>query len=162
MRSWYKWVGERTWIYETTFSVPEYLRQDQKRRIALVMEGLDTFATVTLNGWEILKSSNMFLTHRVDITEQIRAASGKQTLRIVFDKVEEKGDKLVQQHPEHNWMTLNSSINRLVMRKAQYHWVTVLFRVSVPRQPANGDPGMGLGSEIARLWTLEADIPRIL
>jgi beta-mannosidase len=73
-----QWVGERTWIYETTFSVPEYLRQDQKRRIALVMEGLDTFATMTLNGRDILKSSNMFLTHRVDITEQIRAASGQQ------------------------------------------------------------------------------------
>jgi beta-mannosidase len=121
-----QWVGERTWIYQTSFSIPEYLLRNPKCRVAFVAEGLDTFATVTLDGQQIIQSDNMFVSHRADITKQVRAAGGGRghTVQIMFDNVEEKGEELVRRYPEHNWFTFNSGVTRLAVRKAQYHYVS--------------------------------------
>ena len=56
------WVAERCWRYRTT------LRRDQLPRrgdFSLIFQGLDTYATVLLNGDTILQSSNMFVAHTV-------------------------------------------------------------------------------------------------
>ncbi|KAK2807941.1 hypothetical protein FQN50_005183 [Emmonsiellopsis sp. PD_5] len=119
-----QWVGEKTWIYETSFAVPENLRKDSEKRVELVFEGLDTFATVALNGQEILKSNNMFVGHRVDVTEQIRAANKAQILRITFEGAEAKGQEELEKHPEHDFFTFDEGVTRLAVRKAQYHFDT--------------------------------------
>lgn len=49
-----QWVGERDWIYRTTFSVERGIKEGEK--VALVFEGLDTFADVYLNEKLILQS----------------------------------------------------------------------------------------------------------
>ena len=49
-----QWVGETDWLYRTKFQFDRPLQKDEKA--ALVFEGLDTFATVYLNGKLILES----------------------------------------------------------------------------------------------------------
>jgi beta-mannosidase len=120
-----QWVGTTTWIYETSFNVPEIVLQTPTpgRAVVLVFEGLDTYATVLLNGQVILKSDNMFLSHRVDITEQI-CKNQEQTLQITFDNAEVKAQEEIKLHPEHNWFSFHFGSTRLAVRKAQYHFVS--------------------------------------
>ncbi|HWS54509.1 MAG TPA: hypothetical protein VN228_10295, partial [Pyrinomonadaceae bacterium] len=75
-----QWIGKTDWEYETTFRVaPELLA---RRHVELVFEGLDTYATVTLNGAPLLSADNMFRTWRADAKGALRA--GDNTLRVVF------------------------------------------------------------------------------
>ena len=48
------WIGESDWEYRTTFS----WSPDGHHRHDLVFEGLDTVATVTLNGTELARTVN--------------------------------------------------------------------------------------------------------
>jgi beta-mannosidase len=48
------------------------------------LDGLDTFATAKFNGKEILKSDNMFVPHRVDITGHLKR-DGDNVLEIDFE-----------------------------------------------------------------------------
>lgn len=75
-----QWIGKTDWEYETTFRVaPETVA---RRHVELVFEGLDTYATVTLNGVPALAADNMFRVWRVDAKDKLK--SGANTLRIVF------------------------------------------------------------------------------
>jgi beta-mannosidase len=47
-----QWVHSKTWAYKTTF---EFQPSRQHEFVDMVFDGLDTFATVKLNGREILK-----------------------------------------------------------------------------------------------------------
>ena len=49
-----QWVGEKDWIYRTTFNVDKELAEGEK--VDLVFEGLDTFADIYLNDKLILQS----------------------------------------------------------------------------------------------------------
>ncbi|KAK2751541.1 hypothetical protein FQN55_000262 [Onygenales sp. PD_40] len=104
--------------------VPENLLGDCEKCVELVFEGLDTFATVELNGQEILKSNNMFVGHRVDVTDQIWAAKKAQVLRITFESAEAKGQEELEKHPEHDFFTFDEGVTRLAVRKAQYQFVS--------------------------------------
>ncbi len=53
-----QWVAESDWVYRHRFSCsPELLAEE---KILLVCEGLDTLATVVLNGHELGRTGNMF------------------------------------------------------------------------------------------------------
>lgn len=112
-----QWVGEAQWTYRTTFSaqaVPE------GSKAVLAFDGLDTFASVSLNGSTILETDNMFTPFRVDVTDKIKE---ENELEIHFDSAYLRGWKLVEKHPEHKWGVWNGDNSRLAVRKAQYHWV---------------------------------------
>lgn len=47
-----QWIHSKTWVYTTSFEAEP---AGDNECIDLVVEGLDTFATVKLNGKEILK-----------------------------------------------------------------------------------------------------------
>ncbi|MEQ6897099.1 glycoside hydrolase family 2 protein [Microbacterium sp. KR10-403] len=74
------WIGLTDWTYETTFEVSDAALDG--RRHELVFEGLDTVATVTLNGVEIARVQNQHRTHRIDITDVLTA--GANGLRVAF------------------------------------------------------------------------------
>lgn len=76
-----QWVGEKAWIYRTTFLSP---RIPVEKRAILVFEGLDTYAKVSFNGKEILLTENAFLPYRVDVTRYLRP-SETNALEIVFE-----------------------------------------------------------------------------
>ncbi|MBN1584451.1 MAG: glycoside hydrolase family 2 protein, partial [Anaerolineae bacterium] len=76
-----QWVAEADWEYRYQFAVaPELLRQ---AHIWLVCDGLDTLATVSLNGHELGHAANMFRQYRRDVKPLLKAEGNE--LRIVFD-----------------------------------------------------------------------------
>ena len=75
-----QWVAEADWEYRHQFAVtPEVLRQPH---IWLVCDGLDTLATVTLNGHVLGSTANMFRHYRWDVKPLLRAEGNE--LRIDF------------------------------------------------------------------------------
>jgi beta-mannosidase len=89
--------------------------------VVLAFDGLDTFADVRLNGKTILKSDNMFLRHRVDITHAVQANS-EHEIEIEFDSALLKARDIEKQHPDHKYICFNGDPSRLAVRKAQCHW----------------------------------------
>lgn len=88
-----------------------------------MFDGLDTFSTVSLDGKVILESDNMFLGHRVDVTEQLREDDKQShTLEITFDSALLKAREIQKKYPDHKWVCFNGETARLAVRKAQYHW----------------------------------------
>jgi beta-mannosidase len=76
-----QWVAEADWEYRYQFAVePKLLRQPY---IWLVCDGLDTLATVSLNGRELGHTANMFRQYRWDVKPLLKADGND--LRIVFD-----------------------------------------------------------------------------
>ena len=116
-----QWVGEETWVYRTTFSTPPF----NGVNTALVFEGLDTYATVRLNGKVILKSNNMFTSYRVDVNAETFSEEDN-VLGITFESAFLIGKKIVENSPEHHWGCWNGDPSRLAVRKAQYHYVRAL------------------------------------
>ena len=79
-----QWVGEKVWQYRVEFPAPESFNTGASVSTDLVFEGLDTFATVILNGKKILKTDNMFVSYRVDISEHM-LRERNNVLQIDFD-----------------------------------------------------------------------------
>ncbi len=75
------WIGETDWQYERMFTVPRELLEQP--HVRLVCAGLDTLATLFLNGVEIGRADNMYRTWEYDVKSSLRA--GDNTLVIRFD-----------------------------------------------------------------------------
>ena len=76
-----QWVAEADWEYRHQFTAaPELLHQPH---IWLVCDGLDTLATVSLNGRELGRAANMFRQYRWDVKPLLKV--GENDLRIAFD-----------------------------------------------------------------------------
>ncbi|MGN7164824.1 beta-mannosidase [Paenibacillus cellulositrophicus] len=87
-----RWVEERIWWYRTVFTLDEKPRPDDK--MLLVFEGLDTFATVYLNGAELGSTDNMFISHTFEVSRELKP--GKNVIAVKFDPVHAKvGGKAV-------------------------------------------------------------------
>ncbi|MFP4343662.1 MAG: beta-mannosidase [Anaerolineales bacterium] len=76
-----QWVAEAAWEYRLHFDVAPELR-DQPQ-VWLVCDGLDTLATVRLNGQELGRAANMFRQYRWDVKSLLNAEENE--LQIVFD-----------------------------------------------------------------------------
>lgn len=75
------WIGETDWRYTRTFTIsPSLLDRAQVR---LVCHGLDTLATVALNGITVGQANNMFRTWQFDVKSHL--AAGENTISIHFD-----------------------------------------------------------------------------
>lgn len=76
-----QWVGETNWVYRRTFHVPpELLRHD---RVLLRCEGLDTLATVRLNGKLLGTADNMFRTWEFDAMSALQP--GLNIIEVAFE-----------------------------------------------------------------------------
>ncbi|GIJ40429.1 beta-mannosidase [Micromonospora andamanensis] len=71
------WIGRTDWVYETTF---DRLPGDHSR-LDLVCAGLDTVATITLNGIEVGRTENMHRGHRFDVGSLLRAEDNNLAVR---------------------------------------------------------------------------------
>jgi beta-mannosidase len=115
------WVEEKEWWYRTTF-VPQ---RDELlgKRVELVFEGLDTFATVFLNGEEVATSCNMWVPLVIDVTDRLKWGEANLLavrLRSPFEAV--KPDMEADDTADVN--AFFSPKERLYARKAQmsYGW----------------------------------------
>jgi beta-mannosidase len=79
------WVEEREWWYRLSFDgPPEPLRPEE--RLLLVFHGLDTFATVWLNGDELGRCRNMFREAVFDVSARMRAGEPNM-LALCFERL---------------------------------------------------------------------------
>jgi beta-mannosidase len=105
-----RWIEDREWWYRMSFHGPhEPLRPDE--RLCLVFHGLDTFATIYLNGEELGRHHNMFREAVFDVGELVRP--GENTIAIRFDR---PLDHVGEEHPD-QW---GRNPERVFMRKAQF------------------------------------------
>ncbi|KAI0181655.1 glycoside hydrolase family 2 protein [Hypoxylon sp. FL1284] len=115
-----RWIAEKDWIYRVQFKKPADLTAQGSVTTDLIFEGLDTFATVSLNGAEVLKADNMFLSYRVDISSLLK---DDNLLEITFDSAMLRGRQLVEEHShEHTFYVRQTEVSRVPVRKAQYNW----------------------------------------
>ena len=111
-------VGMVPWVYRLFFLSPHV----NTEKVVLAFDGLDTYATVTLNKKQILKTENMFIPERVDVT-RLLLNKGQNCLEIEFASAFLTGKRLLEKYPDHHWGCWNGDPSRLAVRKAQYHYV---------------------------------------
>ena len=107
-----QWVEEKVWWYRNTFEFNDDLKKED--RYELIFEGLDTFATVYLNGVELGSTENMFIAHTFKVTRELR--QGKNTLAVKFDPIHIHVKEKVQYY----WSGFSKK--RIWTRKAQSHF----------------------------------------
>ena len=78
-----QWVGEQAWTYRRNFQATDALCACG--HLLLRCEGLDTFATVFLNGVQVGKTDNMFRTWEFDVKGLVKP--GANTIEIQFASV---------------------------------------------------------------------------
>ena len=75
-----QWIGRKEWVYRCDFTPPDSLLSHS--RILIEFEGLDTYASVSLNGVDLLDADNMFRKWSADIKPALR--NGENTLEVRF------------------------------------------------------------------------------
>ncbi|MFF3441831.1 glycoside hydrolase family 2 protein [Streptosporangium sp. NPDC002721] len=82
------WIGRTTWAYETIFqwSADEHANTD------LVCEGLDTVATLLLNGVEVARTANQHRSYRFPVRHLLE--EGDNRLTVIFDSAYEYAERL--------------------------------------------------------------------
>jgi beta-mannosidase len=68
-----RWICDRTWVARRSFEA-------DRTDLVLIASMLDTLVTVAVNGVTVLTSDNMFLSHRVDLSDVLRIGSNEITL----------------------------------------------------------------------------------
>jgi len=111
-----QWVAEKNWVYETTFHVPD--RMLTRKYINLQCDGLDTLATLWINGKKIGQADNMFRQWSFNIKPHLR--QDVNTLRIVFYTLEPTIKKMAAQYKARYGIDLPNP--RSWIRKAPYMW----------------------------------------
>jgi beta-mannosidase len=107
-----RWVEDKEWWYRLTFGCPA----DLSGPAELVFEGLDTFATLWLNGHELGRTSNMHVAHTFDVAGVLRPGQ-PNVIAVRFDPT----CATAEQHPaEHLWSAFYS--HRMWVRKAQMNF----------------------------------------
>jgi beta-mannosidase len=108
-----QWIENENWEYESTFSLSE--KEISNENIELEFDGLDTYATIYINGKMVLEADNMFRKWLISAKNHLK--KGKNHLKIVFlsavQKEKEEAAKLPYTLPEKE---------RVFVRKAQYQF----------------------------------------
>ena len=109
------WVSEKAWVFRKKFNAP--LKLIKCSKIELVFDGLDTIATVWLNGKMVARTDNMFIPHRVDITKKLR--SEENILMVKFNSALQHGRKLMTRFQEFDGEDFINP-ERAYVRKSQF------------------------------------------
>jgi beta-mannosidase len=108
-----QWIEERDWTYNLRFQADADLLNNE--HVELVCDGLDTLATIILNGHEIARTENMFVGHRFDVKS--RLLRGENELEIRFANPMEYIREQQKTYEEHQW---NDPVGgRTAIRKQQ-------------------------------------------
>jgi beta-mannosidase len=75
------WIGHTDWTYETAFDWAGGGSASPGSRVDLVFAGLDTVATVTVNGVEVGRTQNMHRGYRFDVGGLLRATDNRVRVR---------------------------------------------------------------------------------
>jgi beta-mannosidase len=108
------WMEEKEWWYRLRFDVPDTPLQADERS-QLIFQGIDTFATIWLNGKKLGQTNNMFHPWVYDVSADLQYGE-PNILAICFDPPLQHVDK--EQLPRYNEWGRNPE--RVFMRKAQF------------------------------------------
>lgn len=111
-----QWVADRNWFFERSFEAPGDLKD--KQHVELVCHGLDTLATVWLNGRQIGVADNMFRAWAFDIKPYLQR--GTNHLRIRFDALTPYVEKKQAAYKQGYGIDLPNQ--RSWVRKGPYMW----------------------------------------
>jgi len=108
-----KWVSACDWEYRTTL----VWQPDGHERQDLVFDGLDTVATITLNGVEVARTANQHRRYRCDVTALLRPGDNALTVRFASPVREADARSLALGYrPQVNHHPFNA------LRKAAYNF----------------------------------------
>lgn len=120
-----QWISEKNWTYRKIFELDESFTA--KKKTFLVCEGLDTVATVKVNGKIAGSSENMFRRYDFDVTALL--IPGINTVEVKFSSPFKSGKKKSLEIPyevagsEYHWPLGHDTItHRNQLRKAQYQF----------------------------------------
>jgi beta-mannosidase len=114
-----QWIEDRDWEYRCVFSLTrEALSQD--RQIELVADGLDTVATVTLNGRQLGRTDNMFVAHRWPVASCVH--TGRNELRILFRSAVRYAQTVQKNHRPFEFNDPVGGCTRLRKQQCQFGW----------------------------------------
>ena len=108
-----KWIEKYEWWYRRSFYVPGDLGRDARCR--LTFDGLDTLATVYLNGRKLLRHENMHTPVSADVSDRL-IRGGRNVLAVQFDSVPVHGAALGY---EGTWMPPYRELAGPLVRKCQ-------------------------------------------
>ena len=114
-----QWIERATWRYRGAFFLdPEWLAAAAV--IELVADGLDTLATVALNGVVIARTDNMFLGHRWSVRELLH--TGENLLAIEFASAAAYIDAHRRPTDFHEWNDPVGGCAHLRKEQCQFGW----------------------------------------
>ncbi|MCU4802216.1 glycoside hydrolase family 2 protein [Halobacteria archaeon HArc-gm2] len=115
-----QWVGESDWEYRRTVDVGADLLDHE--RVLLRCDGLDTVATVLVNGEEVGSSVNMHVGHAFDVADALVAGENEVVVR--FRSPVEYGVEQAEEYPYEVPCTRYpvDQPGRPFVRKAQCHF----------------------------------------
>jgi beta-mannosidase len=108
-----QWIENENWNYKTSFVISK--SELKNKNIDLQFEGLDTYATVFLNGKPILEANNMFRTWKISVKKYL--VGGENHLEIKFKSAVQEGKIQAKK--------LNYTLpgdEKVFTRKAQYQY----------------------------------------
>jgi len=109
----WRWVEDKDWWYRLDFKPPN-ISSDEAAHI--IFEGLDTFATIFVNGRKILSHNNMFVPLEVDITH-LGERQEDVNLAVKIASPILSVDVHSDEQPLADW-----NLPRLFARKAQFNY----------------------------------------
>ena len=117
-----RWIEEKKWAYVNHFLFDPVIYNTDN--IELVFEGLDTYATVLLNGDTILIADNMFRSWTVDIKGKL--ITGLNEIKVIFTSPVSYNKKSVENYPYklpsgNETQDIKTKVSSFT-RKAAYHF----------------------------------------
>jgi len=108
-----QWIENENWEYETKFNLTKSELKNQN--IDIIFEGLDTYATIYLNGKLLLETDNMFRTWHTSVKDKLQI--GENHIKISFKPASNNGKEEAMKLP----YTLPGD-EKVFTRKAQYQY----------------------------------------
>ena len=76
------WLSDKTWIYKTKFFNDDII--GTKKRIDLILKGVDTYAIVYVNDKKVFVTNDYFKSYRINITPYLNKKKKLNKIKIVF------------------------------------------------------------------------------
>ena len=108
-----QWVGKSDWAYKRTFDVPDDVLNND--RVLLRCEGLDTLATIKINGQKIGAANNMFRAWEFEVKNALK--SGSNEIEILFESPYPTMEKGYGERPLYEWIGSHEPKGRAYVRK---------------------------------------------
>lgn len=115
-----RWIEFEDWEYSTTIIADQKLMN--QAHIELVFEGLDTYATILINGKEVLATDNMFREWSVELKPHLNIGSNE--LKVIFHSPLNLNKPNLENGP-YELPAANETVDLKVSpytRKAAYHF----------------------------------------